>query len=145
MEQILKIFSEAAADENLIIVIVNLAVSLGLFATNIFFGTIIGTKLESFNTKKFFFGILKAIGSCIGIFVFCYLLNVFYIGMNMTDLITIKVEVISTIQVIGVLYVWVIDLAKEVFEKIKSFRTLKYISYDDVEWQQDAGPDGGIG
>lgn len=145
MDKIIEIFTQAAADENLIIVLVNLAVALGLFGTNIFFGTIMGTKEDGFDLKKFLFGIVKALGSCLGIFVFCYLLNVFYIGMNMTDLITIKVEVISTIQVIGVLYVWVIDLAKEVFDKIKSFRTLKYISYDDVDWQQDASPDGGIG
>ena len=145
MEKIIQIFTEAANDENLVIVLVTLAVALGLFGTNIFFGTIIGTKNDSFNLKKFLFGILKAIGCCIGIFVFCYLLNVFYIGMNMTDLITIRVEVISTIQVLGVLDVWVIDLGKEVMDKVKSFRNLKYVSYDDVDWQQDAGSDGGIG
>lgn len=136
MEKLLQIFTEAASDENLLIVIVNLAVALGLYGTNIFFGTIIGAKTDSFDLKKFLFGVLKALGSCLGIFVFCYLLNVFSIGMNMTDLISIKTEVISTIQVIGVLYVWVIDLAKEVMDKIKSFRNLKYVSYDDMDITQ---------
>lgn len=144
MKVVLELLQKAWS-ENLIIVVVNLIVAFGLYFTNIFFGTIIGTKTIGFNFNKFLFGILKALGCCAGIFLFCYLLNLFSLGMNETDLITVKAEVTSTIEVIGVLYIWIIDLSKEVLEKIKSMKELKYVTYDDVEWQQDPEPSGGIG
>ncbi len=136
---------QKAWSENLVIVMVNLIVSFGLYFTNIFFGTIIGTKTMGFNLKKFLFGILKALGCCSGIFLFCYLLNLFSLGMNLTNLITVKAEVTSTIEVIAVLYIWIIDLSKEVLDKIKSMKDLKYVTYDDVEVQQNPEPSGGIG
>lgn len=121
-------------------------VVIGLYGVNIFFGTVIGTKQDRFMPKKFFFGILKALGCGIGIFAFCYLLNLFTLSMNLTDLITIHQNVTTTIEVIGVLYLWAMDLSKEVLDKIKSWRDLKYVSEDDISInQQNPEPSGGIG
>lgn len=144
MEKILELLKQAY-DGNLIIVASMVIVVMGLYATNIFFGTIIGTKEIGFDFKKFFYGVVKALGCGVGIFAFCYLLNLFALTMNLTDLIKINEAVTTTIEVIGVLYLWAMDLSKEVLEKIKSWRDLKYVTYDNITIQQDPEPSGGIG
>lgn len=144
MKTVLELLQKAW-DSNLTIVASMVIVVIGLYALNIFFGTIIGTKEDGFNFKKFLFGIVKAFGCGVGIFAFCYMLNLFGLTMNLTDLVTVNQAVITTIEVIGVLYIWAMDLSKEVLDKIKSWRDLKYISYDDMIIQQDPKPSGGIG
>lgn len=134
-----------AWDSNLTIVASMVIVVIGLYALNIFFGTIIGTKEDGFNFKKFLFGIVKAFGCGIGIFAFCYMLNLFALTMNLTDLVTVNQAVITTVEVIGVMYIWAMDLSQEVLEKIKTWRDIKYVTYDDVTIQQDPGESGGIG
>ena len=144
MDKILEILKKAW-DSNLVIVALMVIVVVGLYALNIFFGTIIGTKQDGFNLHKFLFGILKAIGCGIGIFAFCYMLNLFGLAMNLTDLVTIQQAVITTLEVIGVMYLWALDLSQEVLDKIKSWRDLKYVTYDDVTIQQNPEQGGGIG
>lgn len=143
MDVILELLQKAW-DSNLIIVAAMVIVVIGLYAVNIFFGTIIGTKEDGFDFQKFLFGILKALGCGVGIFAFCYILNLFSLTMNQTDLVSINETVITTVEVIGVMYLWAMDLAKEVLEKIKSWRDLKYVSEDVLAFTQNPGESAGI-
>lgn len=142
METILKLIEEAL-QENLETVVLMLIVVGSLSGINIVLGTIIGTFTEKFDVKKFFFGILKAfiIGLCI--FVFCYTLNLFALTLQLTKDITISADFITTVEVFTILIVWALDLAKDIIEKIKSMKTLKYVKYTDI--QINAQNEKGIG
>lgn len=144
METILKLISEAL-QENLETVVLMLIVVGSLSGINIVLGTIIGTFTEKFDVKKFFFGILKAfiIGLCI--FVFCYTLNLFALTLQLTKDVTISGDFITTLEVFTILIVWALDLCKDIIEKIKSMKQLKYVSYDDVIIQQNPQAEEGIG
>ncbi len=132
METILKLISEAL-QENLETVVLMLIVVGSLSGINIVLGTIIGSFTEGFDAKKFFFGILKAfiIGLCI--FVFCYTLNLFALTLQLTKDISISSDFITTVEVFTVLIAWALDLAKDILEKIKDMKTLKYVKYEDVQ------------
>lgn len=132
MATIIKLI-EQAMSENLETVILMLIVVGSLSGINIVLGTIIGTFTESFDYKKFLFGILKAfiIGLCI--FVFCYTLNLFSLTLELTKDITISSDFITTVEVFTILIVWAMDLAKDIIEKIKSMKTLKYVKYEDIQ------------
>lgn len=123
---------KAAMQDNLETIVLMLIVVSSLYAVNILFGTIIGTYTQEFNLKKFLFGILKMILADVGIFVFCYTLNLFSLTLQLTNDITISTDFITTLEVFTVLIVWAVDTAKDIIEKIKSLKNLKYISYDDV-------------
>lgn len=142
METILKLISEAL-QENLETVVLMLIVVGSLSGINIVLGTIIGSFTEGFDLKKFLFGILKAfiIGLCI--FVFCYTLNLFALTLELTKDITISSDFITTIEVIVVLIAWAFDLAKDILEKLKGMKTLKYVKYED--FQVNANTEEGIG
>ena len=120
-------------ESNLETVVLMLLVVASLYITNILFGTLLGTFTEEFIPKKFFFGILKGIVGCIGVFVFCYTLNLFALTLQTTKDITISNDLINTLMVIGVLVAWAWDIALDIVEKLKSFKTLKYIKYEDVQ------------
>lgn len=144
METILKLIEEAL-QENLETVVLMLIVVGSLSGINIVLGTIIGTFTTEFDVKKFFFGILKAfiIGLCI--FVFCYTLNLFALTLQLTKDVTISSDFITTVEVFTILIVWALDLAKDIIEKIKSMKTLKYVKYEDVQIQQNPQQEEGIG
>lgn len=132
METILKLIQEAL-QENLETIVLMLIVVGSLNAVNIVLGTIVGTFTDKFDVKKFFFGILKAfiVGLCI--FVFCYTLNLFALTLQLTKDITISADFISTVEVFTILIVWALDLCKDIIEKIKSMKQLKYVKYEDVQ------------
>lgn len=132
MATIIKLIEEAL-QENLETVVLMLIVVGSLSGINIVLGTIIGTFTDEFDAKKFFFGILKAfiIGLCI--FVFCYTLNLFALTLQLTKDITISSDFITTVEVFTILIVWALDLAKDIIEKIKSMKTLKYVKYTDIQ------------
>lgn len=132
METILKLIEEAL-QENLETVVLMLIVVGSLSGINIVLGTIIGSFTEGFDLKKFFFGILKAfiIGLCI--FVFCYTLNLFALTLQLTKDISISSDFITTVEVFTILIAWALDLAKDILEKIKGMKTLKYVKYEDVQ------------
>lgn len=137
---------EEAVQENLEAICLLIIVTAILYIANIIFGTVLGTKKDGFDFNKFLYGFWKGVLAAVGIFVFCYSLNLFALTLKLIN-ISISVEVITVLEVIGVMATWDIDLAKEVFEKIKSLKELKYISYDDIQInpnssQQDIG---GIG
>lgn len=142
MATIIKLIEEAL-QENLETVVLMLIVVGSLSGINIVLGTIIGTFTDEFDAKKFFFGILKAfiIGLCI--FVFCYTLNLFALTLQLTKDITISSDFITTVEVFTILIVWALDLAKDIIEKIKSMKTLKYVKYTDI--QINAQNEKGIG
>lgn len=129
---VFKIIAEAL-EENLETIILMLIVVSSLYAINILFGTIIGSFKEKFNSKKFFFGILKGLLANIGIFAFCYTLNLFSLTLQLTKDITISADFITTLEVFTILIVWAIDLGKDIVEKIKSMKELKYVTYEDVQ------------
>lgn len=121
-----------AMSENLETIVLMLIVVSSLYAINILFGTIIGTYTEKFDLKKFLFGVLKMILADVGIFAFCYTLNLFALTLQLTKDITISGDFITTLEVFGILIVWAVDTAKDITEKVKSLKELKYVSYDDV-------------
>lgn len=142
METIIKLIEEAF-QENLETVVLMLIVVGSLSAINIVLGTIIGTFQDKFDVKKFFFGILKAfvIGLCI--FAFCYTLNLFALTLQLTKDISISGDFISTVEVFVVLVTFALDYARDVINKIKSLKELKYVKYEDV--QMNPQSDKGIG
>lgn len=132
LNNVLKIIEEAL-QSNLETIILMLIVVTTLYGINILFGTIIGSIKDSFSLKKFLFGIQKALLTDIGIFAFCYVLNLFALTLQLTKDISISADFINTIEVFTILVVWALDLAKDIIEKIKSMKTLKYVTYDDVQ------------
>lgn len=134
-----------AVQENLETVVLMLIVVASLYVTNILFGTLLGTFTEEFIPKKFFFGILKGIVGCVGVLTYCYSLNLFALTLQTTKDIVISNDLVNTLMVIGVLVAWAWDLALDIYEKLKAFKTLKYISYDDVQIQQNPQREEGLG
>lgn len=132
ISHVLQIIKEAM-EENLETIILMLIVVSSLYAINILFGTIIGTYTEKFDAKKFLFGVLKMVLADIGIFVFCYTLNLFSLTLQLTKDITISADFITTLEVFTILVVWAVDTAQDIVAKIKSLKELKYVSYDDVK------------
>lgn len=122
-----------AVQENLETIFLMLIVVGSLSAINIVLGTIVGTFTESFKPKKFFFGILKAFITALCIFVFCYTLNLFSLTLQLTKDITISTDFITTVEVFTILVVWAIDLGKDIIDKVKSMKQLKYVSYEDIQ------------
>lgn len=131
MATILKLIEEAL-QENLETVVLMLIVVGSLSVINIVLGTIIGTFTTEFDVKKFFFGILKAfiIGLCI--FVFCYTLNLFALTLQLTKDVTISGDFITSLEVFTILVAFATDYCKDILDKIKSLKELKYVKYEDV-------------
>ena len=130
MEKIIEIITKAMS-ENLEAVVLLIVVTGILYLLNILFGTILGTNEVGFNAKKFLFGFLKGLYACLGIFAFCYALNLFSLTLALID-INISVEVITVLEVVSVMVTWDIDLTKEIYEKIKQLKELKYVAYEDI-------------
>jgi len=122
----------SAVQANLETIILMLIVVSSLYLINILFGTVVGTFNESFNVKKFLFGFLKMLLADVGIFVFCYTLNLLSLTLQLTKDVTISADFITTIEVFTILVVWAIDTAKDIVEKIKALKELKYYTYDVV-------------
>lgn len=122
-----------ALDSNISYVIL-LDVVIGmLYLFNTLLGAILGTTNEGFNFKKLMFGILKAVCIMLIIVGLCYVLNVFVIVINLIEGLEISTSIVTTLELVGVLISIGVDLAKEVLEKVKAFRSLKYVSYEDIQ------------
>lgn len=132
IQNVIKVIVEAV-QSNLETIILMLIVVGSLSVINIVLGTIIGTVNDGFDVKKFFFGILKAIIIGVCIFVFCYTLNLFALTLQLTKDIVISADFITTIEVFVILVAWAYDIGKDIIEKLKSMKTLKYIKYDDIQ------------
>ena len=138
---------EKALQDNLATVVLMLIVVDSLYLINILFGTVVGTfgKNGKFDLKKFLFGFLKGFLASCGVFALCYVLNLFALVLQLTNDITISTDIITTAEVIIILVTWALDLVKDIIEKVKSLKTLKYVSYDDVQRQVNESPQEEIG
>lgn len=126
------------------VVVVFLIVSGGMYVVNIILGSLNAIFSKEFDWKKHIYGVAKAFVACLSILFFCVLLNLFAYGLSLVD-IHVGDNVITILQVIGVLVGWCYDLAIDIFDKIKGLKTLKYISYDDIQFQQNPQAEKGIG
>lgn len=132
INKIIEAIIDALSDQKMtILVIIMIGVAV-LFASNIILGTIQGQKLEGFSWKKFLFGIEKALAMMLVTLALCFAFNMICIGAEMAEFITLGTPVIASTEIVGILLVYGIDLSKEVLEKFKTLRKLKYISFDDV-------------
>ena len=142
--KILNALLGAIEDDNMTVLTVILISVIVLFAVNIIFGTVQGTRKDGFNVGKFFFGIFKAIVICLTTLFTCYGFNLLCIGLSMADFLTFSSTFIGGAQIVAVVSVYGKDLALEVLDKFKSFRDLKYISWDDVTVQENPQQNKGI-
>lgn len=124
---------QEAVQSNLETTILMLIVINSLYLINITLGTVQGTFNKEFNWKKFLFGFVKELVTSICIFALCYVLNLFALTLQLTNDITISTDVITTAEVIIILITWAIDLSKDIIEKIRNLKELKYITYSDVQ------------
>lgn len=119
------------------VVIVFLLVSGGMYIVNIVLGSLNAIFSNEFDWRKHLYGVAKAFVACLSILFFCVLLNLFNYGLSLIDIV-VPDSVITVLEVIGVLVGWCYDLALDIFDKIKGLKTLKYISYDDIQIQENA-------
>lgn len=142
-----------ACSENLELIALLLIGDLGTTFINIALGTIIGSKENGFDFKKFFFGFAKLVGSQVLIFGFCYFLNLISLTVDLFEKYLhmqifaddAQTVIVAVIDVAAVIWARLYDTCKDVLEKIKSLKTLKYISYDDIQIQENAQTEKGIG
>ena len=118
--------------------IVFLIVAIVLRVCNIILGSIDAMFKKDFNWGKFFSGIEKMVVVAITILMVITTLNLFAYGLTLIEVVLPK-DVVSAFEVVLIIVTWCIDLAKEVTEKIKSLKDLKYVKYEDVT-QQNAQP-----
>ena len=109
-----------------------LAIVGGLQIINIILGSVNGMMNEEFDYKKLLMGILKAIVNALCIVATCVLADLFAEVLNTIEGLQISVELVSAIEIVSVVVVWAIDLFKDILDKIKKLKELKYITYDDV-------------
>ena len=133
MEIIIDIFNEVIKDEYLPLLVVFVLVVMALMLLNILLGTIYGTKEEKFDFKKHLFGWLKMLATGIVIIAFGFVVDYFVIALNHLPQIAISTELITIGEILAVIVVWCVDLTKEIIEKVKSLKELKYITYDNVK------------
>ena len=124
------------------VVVVFLIVSGGMYVVNIILGSLNAIFSKEFDWKKHIYGVAKAFVTCLSILFFCTLLNLFAYGLSLVD-IHVGDNVITILQVIGVLVGWCYDLALDIFDKIKGLKDLKYIKYEDIQF--NAQNEKGIG
>lgn len=114
------------------VAMVFLTVAGGMYIVNIILGSLNALFTKEFDWKKHFYGVAKAIVACIGILMFCVLLNLFAYGLSMIDVV-LPDSVITVLEVIGIIVGWCCDLAIDIFDKIKGLKNLKYIKYEDIQ------------
>lgn len=126
------------------VAMVFLTVAGGMYIVNIILGSLNALFTKEFDWKKHFYGVAKAIVACFAILMFCILLNLFAYGLSLIQIV-LPDNVITVLQTIGIIVGWCYDLALDIFAKIKGLKTLKYISYDDIQIQENVNNQVGIG
>lgn len=124
------------------IVIVFLIVAGGMYVVNIILGSLNAIFTNEFDWKKHLYGVAKAVVACVSILMFCLLLNLFSYGLSLINVV-LPDSVVTIIEVICILVGWCYDLSLDIIDKIKGLKTLKYISYDDI--QQNPNPQEEVG
>ena len=131
MEIILDVLTKALDSNIAYAVLMDICIGF-LYLFNILLGTIIGSKEDHFDIRKFLFGVLKALCIMLIIVGVCYILNVFTLTVSLVNGIEISQELVTSLQLLAILFAIGIDLGKEVLEKIKTIKSLKWVSYDDI-------------
>lgn len=124
------------------VVIVFLIVAGGMYVVNIILGSLNAIFTNEFDWKKHLYGVAKAVVACCSILMFCLLLNLFSYGLSLINVV-LPDSVVTIIEVICILVGWCYDLSLDIIDKIKGLKTLKYISYDDI--QQNSNPQEEVG
>ena len=124
------------------VAMVFLAVAGGMYIVNIILGSLNALFTKEFDWKKHFYGVAKAIVACFAILMFCILLNLFAYGLSLIQIV-LPDNVITVLQTIGIIVGWCYDLALDIFAKIKGLKDLKYIKYEDIQF--NAQNEKGIG
>lgn len=145
MYKIIQALIDAISNENMIVLAIILISIVVMFGCNIYLGTMQGKKKEGFSWGKFLFGIEKAFGICAVTMALCFAFNLLCIGLTMAEFLDIGTPVIAGTEIVAVASVYGLDLAREVLEKMKASRELKYLSYDDIKVQQNPQSEKGIG
>ena len=112
--------------------IVFLIVAIVLRIANIILGSIDALFNKEFDWGKFFSGIWKMLVVSLTIMIVLIILNLFAYGLTLIDIVIPK-DMVSAMTVILIIVTWCFDLAKEVSEKIKSMKELKYMKYEDIQ------------
>lgn len=133
-----------AVQENLAVIVLLLISVASMYLINIILGTILGKMDEGFDWRKFMFGFVKLAITCICIFAFCYILNLFSLTLELIK-ISVSAEIITTAEVLAVVATYGIDLAKDIIEKIKGLKELKYVAFSDVKVDDGRGSEEAIG
>lgn len=123
--------------------IVFLIVAIVLRIINIVLGSIDAMFKKEFDWGKFMSGIEKMVIVAITILMTILALNLFAYGLTLIDVVLPK-DMVSAFEVVLIVVTWCIDLAKEVTEKIKAMKELKYVKYDDI-YQQNVNPQEEVG
>lgn len=123
--------------------IVFLIVAIVLRIINIVLGSIDAMFKKEFDWGKFMSGIEKMVIVAITILMTILALNLFAYGLTLIDVVLPK-DMVSAFEVVLIVVTWCIDLAKEVTEKIKAMKELKYVKYDDII-QQNVNPQEEVG
>lgn len=132
-EVLLRVLHTALHDKQLAYAFLFIVIVGLLFLLNIILGTIIGGHSEGFDIKKFLFGFLKGIAICITLFTFCIIVNVFFVGLNDMGTVQVDTKFVSVAEIILMIVAQGQDIIKEVLEKFKSIRPLKYEKYEDYK------------
>jgi len=111
--------------------IVFLIVAIVLRIINIVLGSIDAMFKKEFDWGKFMSGIEKMVIVAVTILMTILALNLFAYGLTLIDVVLPK-DMVSAFEVVLIVVTWCIDLAKEVTEKIKAMKDLKYVKYDDI-------------
>ena len=138
MNQITNILQQALQDNLVSTIMIIICVAM-LYVLNSVLGLAIAYFKSETDIKKFIVSQARNIVVLLCIFGTCYALNVFAITLNLIDGITLSTDYVCTVEIIGIVVVWCVDLAKDIFEKLKSFKDLKYVSYDDVHYNDGNG------
>ena len=124
--------------------VVFLIVAIVLRICNIVLGSIDALFDREFDWRKFFSGIEKTVVVALTIMMVIITLNLFAYGLTLIDVI-LPEQTVSAGQCVLIVVTWCVDLAIEVTDKIKAMKELKYVSYDDVQIQQNVQTEEGIG
>jgi len=60
-------------------------------------------------------------------------LNLFALTLQLTKDVVISSDFITTVEVFVVLIAWATDLCRDILDKLKSMKTLKYVKYEDIQ------------
>lgn len=138
MEQILDVLKQAIQEDLIWVALAIICVAM-LYTINSILGLAIAMFKAQTDWKRFLLSQAKNIVVLACIFASCYALNVFVLTMNLIDGMSIQTEYVTALEIVAIVITWCIDLAKDIVEKLKGFKELKYVKYEDVHYNEGSG------